>query len=72
LGLGRMSVFGALTAFAALCAHQAIACEMSQRPKPIHVVQPKRDVVATLQKRLVDLLRPVTTGSVPSRRIILQ
>lgn len=59
-------------ALALLCGHELAACELSQKPKPANRVQPKRDVVADLQKLLGELLRPSAGSSLPSRRIILQ
>lgn len=72
MGLGRSSVFGGFMALALLCSHELAACELSQKPKPVNRVQPKRDVVSEIQKRLGELLRPSAGSSVPSRRIILQ
>ena len=73
LGLGRLSVLAGLAAIAILSGDAAIACELSQRPKTAgKVAQPTRDLLAHLQKRLDDLLRPATPSSTPSRRIILQ
>ena len=58
---------------AVLGGQQAIACELSQRPKPASKLeQPGRDLLVHLQKRLDDLLRPATPSSTPSRRFILQ
>ncbi|QTH21781.1 hypothetical protein HRJ34_26390 [Rhizorhabdus wittichii] len=73
LGLGRMSILAGLATVVVLCGDQAIACELAQRPKPvIKAAQPGRDLLAHLQKRLDDLLRPATPSSTPSRRFILQ
>ncbi|WP_016744576.1 hypothetical protein [Rhizorhabdus wittichii] len=73
LGWGRLSVLAGLAMVVVLCGDQAIACELSQRPKPAgKVAQPGRDLLAHLQKRLDDLLRPATPSSTPSRRFILQ
>jgi hypothetical protein len=72
LGLGRTCVLGGVLALALLCGQELSACELVQKPKPANRVQPKRDVVADIQKRLGELLRPSPGSSLPSRRIILQ
>ncbi|MBO9375326.1 hypothetical protein GG804_00955 [Sphingomonas histidinilytica] len=73
LGLGRLSILAGLAVIAILSGHQAIACELSQRPKPAgKLAQPGRDLLVHLQKRLDDLLRPATPSLTPSRRFILQ
>lgn len=72
MGWGSKWVIGGLTAAAVLCGHNLSACQLPQKPKPENRVEPKRDMVADLQKRLSDLLRASAGSTVPSRRIILQ
>lgn len=72
MGWGRKSVLGGATALALLCGQELLACQMPHKPRPVNRVQPKRDMVADLQKRLGELLRSSASSSVPSRRIILQ
>nr|WP_232307330.1 hypothetical protein [Sphingomonas sp. Y57] len=71
--MARLSVLAGLAAVVISCGDAAIACELTQRTKSAgRIAQPARDLFATLQKRLEDLLRPASPSSTPSRRIILQ